>query len=90
LEVTDAKAQIEAFEKSLDTYRLDVGHYPMTEDGLNALLAAPSADADRWSGPYLKKMYRSILGIMLTNIERLAAKANTKLSPWARMGSQEV
>lgn len=54
-EVTVAKAQIEAFEKSLDTYRLDVGHYPMTEEGLNALLSAPSADADRWNGPYLKK-----------------------------------
>jgi general secretion pathway protein G len=33
-EVTIAKAQIEAFEKSLDTYRLDVGRYPSTEEGL--------------------------------------------------------
>jgi len=50
-----AKAQIEAFEKSLDTYRLDVGRYPTTEEGLAALLAAPPAAGTRWNGPYLKK-----------------------------------
>jgi len=54
-EVTVAKAQIEAFEKSLDTYRLDVGRYPSTEEGLAALLAAPPAAGTRWNGPYLKK-----------------------------------
>jgi general secretion pathway protein G len=54
-EVTVAKAQIEAFEKSLDTYRLDVGRYPTTEEGLNALMAAPPAAAAKWNGPYLKK-----------------------------------
>src|SRR5688572_25804248 len=37
-EVTVAKAQIEAFEKALDTFRLDVGRYPTTEEGLAALL----------------------------------------------------
>jgi general secretion pathway protein G len=54
-EVTVAKAQIEAFEKSLDTYRLDVGRYPATEEGLGALLVAPPAAGTRWNGPYLKK-----------------------------------
>lgn len=54
-EVTIAKAQIEAFEKSLDTYRLDVGRYPSTEEGLAALLVAPPAAAAKWNGPYLKK-----------------------------------
>jgi general secretion pathway protein G len=54
-EVTVAKAQIEAFEKSLDTYRLDVGRYPSAEEGLNALLAAPASAAGKWNGPYLKK-----------------------------------
>jgi len=53
-EVTIAKAQIEAFEKSLDTFRLDVGRYPTTEEGLAALLTAPAAAA-KWNGPYLKK-----------------------------------
>ena len=54
-EVTIAKAQIGAFEKSLDTYRLDIGRYPNTEEGLAALLAAPASAAGKWNGPYLKK-----------------------------------
>ncbi len=53
-EVTIAKAQIESFEKALDTYRLDVGNYPTSEEGLNALLIKP-ATAAKWNGPYLKK-----------------------------------
>lgn len=53
-EVTVAKAQIEAFEKALDTFRLDVGRYPATEEGLAALLLKP-ATANKWNGPYLKK-----------------------------------
>jgi len=53
-EVTVAKAQIEAFDKALETFRLDVGRYPTTEEGLNALLAMP-ANAGKWNGPYLKK-----------------------------------
>ena len=54
-EVTIAKAQIEAFEKSLDTFRLDVGRYPTTEEGMNALMVAPPPLAAKWNGPYLKK-----------------------------------
>ncbi len=54
-EVTIARAQIGAFEKSLDAYRLDVGRYPSTEEGMAALMVAPPAAAARWNGPYLKK-----------------------------------
>lgn len=54
-EVTVAKAQIDAFDKSLDTYRLDVGRYPSAEEGLNALMAAPPSAGAKWNGPYLKK-----------------------------------
>lgn len=54
-EITVARAQIEAFGKSLDTYRLDVGRYPSTEEGLGALLAPPASASGRWNGPYLKK-----------------------------------
>ena len=53
-EVKVARAQLDAFDKALDQYRLDVGRYPSTEQGLNALLTKPSNEA-RWSGPYLKK-----------------------------------
>jgi general secretion pathway protein G len=53
-EVKVARAQIEAFGKALDQYRLDSGHYPTTEQGLQALITKP-ADETRWDGPYLKK-----------------------------------
>lgn len=53
-EVKAARAQIDALEKALDTYRLDTGRYPRTELGLNALVAAPPGTTN-WNGPYLKK-----------------------------------
>lgn len=53
-ELKVAKAQIEAFGKALDTYRIDVGHYPATEQGLAALVAAPGNET-KWQGPYLEK-----------------------------------
>lgn len=48
------KAQIELLSTALDTFRLDVGRYPTTEEGLEALRTKPGA-LDRWDGPYLKK-----------------------------------
>ena len=53
-EVTVAKAQIDALEKALDTYRLDTGHYPSAELGLKALVERPASEP-KWSGPYLRK-----------------------------------
>jgi general secretion pathway protein G len=53
-ETTTAKAQVDAFSKALDAYRIDTGRYPTTEQGLNALLLAP-AGVTRWNGPYLSK-----------------------------------
>jgi general secretion pathway protein G len=49
-----ARAQIDALEKSLDQYRLDIGRYPTTEQGLAALNERPAGET-KWSGPYLKK-----------------------------------
>jgi general secretion pathway protein G len=53
-ETKTARAQIDSLEKALDQYRLDVGHYPATEEGLAALNERPGGEA-KWSGPYLKK-----------------------------------
>lgn len=52
-----AKAQIEMVGSALDAYRLDVGRYPNTEQGLPALWEKPNNEADalKWRGPYLKK-----------------------------------
>lgn len=49
-----ARAQIESFGQALDQYRIDVGQYPTTEQGLLALRQAPQQVA-RWQGPYLKR-----------------------------------
>ena len=49
-----AQAQIELLGTALDTFRLDVGRYPSTEEGLQALRQKPGT-LDRWDGPYLKK-----------------------------------
>ena len=49
-----ARAQIELLGTALDTFRLDVGRYPTTEEGLQALRQKP-ATLERWDGPYLKK-----------------------------------
>ncbi|WP_143890178.1 type II secretion system major pseudopilin GspG [Tepidimonas alkaliphilus] len=45
--------QIADLEKALDLFRLDVGRYPTTEEGLQALIKAP-AGVKGWNGPYLK------------------------------------
>jgi general secretion pathway protein G len=49
-----ARAQIESFGQALDQYRLDVGQYPTTEQGLAALRSSPQGQT-RWQGPYLKR-----------------------------------
>lgn len=53
-EIAVTRAQIVALEKAIDTYRLDVGRYPDSEEGLAALVTRP-ASAVKWNGPYLKK-----------------------------------
>lgn len=53
-EVKTAKAQIVAFEKAISAYRLDTGHFPSTEQGLEALTTRPSNEP-KWEGPYLDK-----------------------------------
>ena len=53
---TTAKSQVEIFAVALDAYRLDVGRYPTTEEGLAALGLAPVAgEQPGWRGPYLRK-----------------------------------
>jgi general secretion pathway protein G len=53
-EIKATRAQLDALDKALATYRLDTGHYPSTEQGLKALTERPS-DEPKWSGPYLAK-----------------------------------
>jgi general secretion pathway protein G len=53
-EAKAAQAQIASIAKALDMYRIDVGRYPATEQGLAALSASP-ANEPKWRGPYLQK-----------------------------------
>jgi general secretion pathway protein G len=53
-EVKAAQAQVQALQKALDTYRLEVGRYPTTEQGLGALVTRPQNEP-KWGGPYLQK-----------------------------------
>lgn len=49
-----AKVQIEDLSAALDMYKLDLGTYPSTEQGLKSLIESPDS-AKRWNGPYLRK-----------------------------------
>ena len=49
-----AKVQIQNVVAALELYRLDVGHYPTQEEGLNAVITAPPTAAG-WNGPYLQR-----------------------------------
>ena len=51
--ISIARDSIARLESILDMYKLDVGNYPSTEDGLQALVDKPS-DAENWNGPYVK------------------------------------
>ncbi len=52
--VRTAETQIKMLKTVLQTYRLDVGSYPSTEQGLAALNARPSDNGSKlWQGPYL-------------------------------------
>ena len=51
--VSIAHQSIERMGSILDTYKLDVGNYPTTEDGLESLVTRPT-DAEAWNGPYVK------------------------------------
>jgi general secretion pathway protein G len=48
-----ARQSIERLGSVLDIYKLDVGTYPTTDQGLQALIVRPPGVA-RWSGPYVK------------------------------------
>ncbi|HRK37058.1 MAG TPA: type II secretion system major pseudopilin GspG [Burkholderiaceae bacterium] len=48
-----AAVQIADLEKSLELFKLDVGRFPTTEEGLQALSVKP-ATASGWNGPYIK------------------------------------
>lgn len=55
--VETARASVTVFLQALERYKLDVGNYPTTDEGLASLLVAPSSlkDPKKWKGPYLQE-----------------------------------
>ena len=54
-QVSTVQLQVrDSMRTSLTSYRIAMGDYPTTSEGLQALLSAPSSKADRWHGPYLE------------------------------------
>lgn len=49
-----ARIQIQSLGSALDLFRLEVGRYPTTQEGLQALLARPGT-LEKWNGPYLTR-----------------------------------
>lgn len=49
-----AAIEISQIASTLDLFKLEVGRYPTTQEGLQALITAPSG-ANNWNGPYWKK-----------------------------------
>ena len=49
-----AKIEIEQIGQTLDLSKLETGRYPTSQEGLQALIAAP-AGVNNWNGPYWKK-----------------------------------
>lgn len=49
-----AQLQIQGLSGAIDLYYLDNGRYPTSQEGLQALVDRPPAQA-KWNGPYVKK-----------------------------------
>jgi len=49
-----AKIQVDALGAAVDSFHLDVGRFPSSDEGLKVLVDRPS-DTAKWDGPYLKK-----------------------------------
>lgn len=52
-EIKATNLKITTFKTSIGRYRIDMGSFPTTEQGLKALLTKPGNDRGRWHGPYI-------------------------------------
>lgn len=51
---TTVRLQVrDSMRTNLTSYRIHMGDYPSTAEGLQALITAPGNKADKWHGPYL-------------------------------------
>ncbi len=60
--IRQAKIQIAEYGKALDLYFTDCNGYPSTEEGLEALVTAPSSCSNWGPDPYIKKVNKDPWG----------------------------
>lgn len=51
-----AQLWVKQIDTPLMAYRIQLGNYPTTEEGLQSLVKAPAGKEKRWKGPYLKDL----------------------------------
>ena len=54
--VSAAKGHIAELESALERFNVHMDRYPTADEGLKALVEAPSGDEKRWRGPYIKML----------------------------------
>lgn len=54
--VSAAKSDVSQLENALERFNVHMDRYPTTEEGLNALVVAPSDGGSKWRGPYVKQV----------------------------------
>jgi general secretion pathway protein G len=54
--VGTAKSQIAELDSALERFYINLDRYPTAEEGLNALVEAPSGTEQKWRGPYIKQL----------------------------------
>ena len=87
--VKATQAQMKTLGDALVQYRLDVGSYPSSEQGLDALVKAPPGVAG-WHGPYLAQDVPLDAWGRPYQLQCRAARPRRKSCPWARKGEREA
>ncbi len=61
--VSTAKSTIAELESAIERFNINYDRYPTTEEGLKALVEAPSSDDTKWRGPYIKLLRQDPWGL---------------------------
>jgi general secretion pathway protein G len=54
--VSASKAHVSELESALERFYVHMDRYPTADEGLKVLVEAPSSEATKWRGPYVKQL----------------------------------
>jgi general secretion pathway protein G len=54
--ISTAKANVSELVNAVERFYVNMDRYPTTEEGLKALVEAPTADDPKWRGPYVQTL----------------------------------